>query len=284
MPTIDLILATVGRTDEPARFLRALDAQRYRDVRLIVVDQNGDDRLASILSGFEHAFPILHLRSELGLSRARNVGLQHASAMIVGFPDDDCWYPAGLLERVARFFATHSKHGGLSGRAVDETGRPSGGQWDRHAGPVTRFNVWKRTCAYTVFLRRSAVEATGQFDEALGLGPAVSWPAAEDLDYVLRGVQRGVSVYYDPTLLVHHRQAREGSADPSAEAGYRYGLGAGRILRKNRLPSWFAGYYCGRPFAAAGLALLQGETRKARFYWSVGRGRVCGWRSPSTLP
>ena len=37
---VSLVLATVGRTDEPARGLRALAAQSWRDVEVLVIDQN----------------------------------------------------------------------------------------------------------------------------------------------------------------------------------------------------------------------------------------------------
>jgi glycosyltransferase involved in cell wall biosynthesis len=88
-----LVLATVGRTQEVARFLDSLARQTYRDFELIVVDQNPDDRLVELLRPFELRFPIIHLRCERGVSRARNLGPKYVSGDIVGFPDDDCWYP-----------------------------------------------------------------------------------------------------------------------------------------------------------------------------------------------
>src|SRR5579864_3540599 len=87
-----LILATVGRLDEVARFLQHLGRQTYRDFELIIVDQNSDDVLERLIRQYQGCFPVLHLRSEPGLSRARNVGLQHFSGDVVAFPDDDCWY------------------------------------------------------------------------------------------------------------------------------------------------------------------------------------------------
>ena len=280
--TIDLVLATVTRTEELVRFLRSLEAQTYRDFRLIVVDQNHDGRLLRMLADFEGAFEIVHLRSDLGNSVARNVGLDETRASIVGFPDDDCWYPDDLLEQVAEFFARHREYQGLSGRTIDETGHASAGRWDRQAGRMTRFNVWKRTCACTVFLRSSVAASVGYFDETLGLGPGARWAAAEDLDYVLRSIQDGFASYYDPDLCIYHRQTREGSSSPTASAGHHYGMGAGRVLKKNGLPWWFAVYYCGRSFGASVLSLITGNRSRARFYWAVGRGRLRGWRSVRT--
>src|SRR6202049_5317096 len=77
--SFSLILSTVGRTEEPARFLRPLDLQTYRHFELIVVDQNPGAILDPLVRQYRDRFPLLHLRSECGLSRARHAGLLHAS-------------------------------------------------------------------------------------------------------------------------------------------------------------------------------------------------------------
>src|SRR5215472_5711239 len=91
-----LIIATLNRVDEIDHLLQSLEAQTFKDFEVMVVDQNPDDRLQSVLQ----SHPVLsfrHLRSAPGLSKARNVGLPHAKDDIIAFPDDDCWYPVQLL-------------------------------------------------------------------------------------------------------------------------------------------------------------------------------------------
>jgi GT2 family glycosyltransferase len=277
--TIDLVLATVSRTNEPARFLEALDAQSYRDFRLIVIDQNRDDRLAPMLARFESSFPILHLTAQTQLSKARNVGLEHVALDLVAFPDDDCWYPPDLMQRVETFFSSHPEWDGLAGRAVDETGKASAGRPDTVSGAMSLFILWRRVGTCTVFARRRLVDAVGGFDETLGPGSATLWQAGEDLDYVARAVRAGCSVYYDPALHVYHPRRREHTHDPDVRQGYAYGAGFGRALRKNKLPWWFAAYCSSRSFGASGISLLLGHQSQSRFYWAVGRGRLRGWRS-----
>jgi GT2 family glycosyltransferase len=280
--SFDLVLATVGRTDDVARFLRALEAQSHRHFRLLVVDQNADERLAPILAGFEKAFEILRLRSQPGLSRARNAAFAQVRADIVAFPDDDCWYPSDLLQRVADFFAAHPEWDGLGVRPVDELGRQAAGRADTEAGAMTVYNLWGRVGSYTLFLRRPVLDEVGPFDETLGVGSSTPWRAGEDLDYVARAVRAGLGIFYDPSLRVYHPRKREHSSRPDVRQGYEYGAGFGRALRKNRLPWWFATYCVVRSCGASLLNLLALRPARARFYFAVARGRVRGWTGART--
>ena len=114
---ISLILATKDRVKEIERFMQSLTHQGNGGLELIVVDQNADDRLESILENSKLSFPIIHLRSEVGLSRARNVGMAFATGDTIAFPDDDCWYPAGLLARVVSELQSQLSVDGLTGRS-----------------------------------------------------------------------------------------------------------------------------------------------------------------------
>src|SRR5271166_5434820 len=109
---ISLIVATMDRVTELERLLTSLDCQSYKEFEVIVVDQNPDDRLLLVLRSHE-ALTIRHLRCSPGASRARNVGLRIAGGDIIAFPDDDCWYPEGLLASVVAWFQSHQEFSGL---------------------------------------------------------------------------------------------------------------------------------------------------------------------------
>ncbi|RLB05041.1 MAG: glycosyltransferase family 2 protein [Deltaproteobacteria bacterium] len=272
-----LIMATVGRTKEVKRFLEHLDRQTYRDFELIVVDQNPDDRLVPILEAYKKRFPILHLRSERGLSRARNVGLKHISGDVVAFPDDDCWYPPDLLERVARFFREHPDIDVLTGRSVDENGEPSNGRWDNRAGLINQFNIWRRAVSYSIFLKKEVVEKVGGFDESLGVGAGTPWGAGEETDYLLRALERDCYLYYDPEVAVYHPQPVKHHDRKSIAKARTYAAGIGRVLRKHEYPFWFILYSFLRTSVGILLAFAMGHFELARFRWASLKGRVRGW-------
>jgi glycosyltransferase involved in cell wall biosynthesis len=167
LPSFDLVVATVGRSDELGRFLDSVEAQGYEPLRVLVVDQNDDERVSEIVRG--RGVGLEHVHSEVGLSRARNAGLRLVEADLVAFPDDDCVYPVGLLVRVAERFASDPTLDGLTGRAEDAGGRSSE-SWETDPATLTDDNLWNRVNAATIFLRRAVVERVGAFDEGLGLG------------------------------------------------------------------------------------------------------------------
>jgi glycosyltransferase involved in cell wall biosynthesis len=271
-----LLLATVGRTAQLRQLLESLAIQSWRDFDLIVVDQNADDRLAGILADYEGKFPIERLRSARGHSRAFNLGLRHATGEVTGFPDDDCWYDPDLLERAAFFFEQNPGWEGLTGREVVQPGFTSGGRWDRRAGRVTPGNVWRRAITFSIFLRRSLLEHL-RFDETLGVGAGSPWGAGEETDLLLRAIERGHAIYYDPSLRIWH-QGRSGpyTAEVYSKAG-DYGRGMGRVLRQHRTPLHLVANHLIRPLGGALLALGAGRPEKARCHWCTFAGRLGGW-------
>jgi GT2 family glycosyltransferase len=262
--TFDLVVATIGRVEELGRLFASLECQTHKDFRVMVVDQNGDDRIEPVL----RAHPALHverLAAPGGLSRARNAALTHVRADLVAFPDDDCVYADDLLERVARSFDADPELGGLTGRAPDSA------SWKRDAATLTRENLWNRAISFTIFLRTAVVEQVGAFDEELGL-PSSS---GEEIDYLIRALDAGTRIEYDPTLVVMHP---EKELDPAAVGG-RDGASIGYILRKHEYPMATVARMLIRPAGGAVVALAQRDRRRARFHLNTLHGRLRGYRA-----
>jgi len=250
--TFDLVVATIGRVDELGHLLDSLERQTHKQFRVLVVDQNRDDRVEAVL--VRHAsLRVERLRAPRGLSRARNEALSHLRADVVAFPDDDCVYPDDLLERVAARLA------GLDGI----TGREP--WWTADGAALTRDNLWNRAISFTIFLRREVVERVGAFDERLGL-PSSS---GEEIDYLIRALDAGARIEYDPMIVVVHPQ----KASDAALVGARDGASIGYLLRKHRYPLRVLIRMLLRP--AAGVLL---DPRQARFHLSTLRGRIRGYR------
>jgi GT2 family glycosyltransferase len=269
LPSFDLVVATVGRSDALARLLDSIDAQRYERVRVLVVDQNADGRITETLAG--RSGTLVHLRAARGLSRARNAGLEAIEADLVAFPDDDCVYPSGLLERVGTRFVEDPTLDGITGRTVDADGGSST-SWKSDTATLTEENLWNRASAATVFLRRELVARVGDFDERLGLGSGEPWSSGEETDYLIRAVRAGARIEYDPALVVQHDVRLD-----DARVGRRDGASVGYLLRKHRYSSRVVARMLVRPVGGAILALVRLDLARARYYAATLRGRIGGY-------
>jgi glycosyltransferase involved in cell wall biosynthesis len=274
---VSLIVATVGRTSELHRLLTSLDAQAYKNFELIVVDQNLDDRLENVIASFCDRLTIIHLTSPLGVSRARNAGIKKITGDIMGFPDDDCWYPPMLLESVVALFGKNTNWDGLTGRIVNETNSVSGdARFDEECGYVTLSNLWRRACAATLFFTKETVEAIGNFDEELGPGAGTPWGGAEDIDYPARAIKAGRTIFYDPKISVFHPDLSAVAQTDRLRRAYSYGAGIGRVWMKQKFPARIIGYYLLRPFVGVCVSLVTGRWMQARYRWAAFQGRLSG--------
>jgi glycosyltransferase involved in cell wall biosynthesis len=270
LPSFDLVVATIGRTDELAELLDSLRTQTHRDLRVVVVDQNEDDRVGPLLaaSGVE----TLRLQSASGLSRARNAALPHLRADVVAFPDDDCAYPPDLLAGVARRLTEHPELDGVTGRVEDSDGRSSR-SWKTDRALLDRSNLWNRANSATMFLRRELVDRIGPFDEELGLGSGKPWESGEEIDYLVRALDAGARIEYDPSLVIRHALVPD---DPSV--GARDGATVGYLLRKHGYPARTRARMLVRPIGGALVAVGHRDLGRARYYAAAFRGRLRGLR------
>jgi glycosyltransferase involved in cell wall biosynthesis len=274
--TFDLVVATLGRTHELDALLDSLENQSHRAFRVLVVDQNKDGRAAATLARHPE-ISVLRLESEPGLSRARNVALAQVSADVVGFPDDDCSYPADLLERIAARLSERLDLDGVTGRATDAQGNGSE-RWPTVRCPVTVATVWNRVNSHTLFLRRGAVERAGRFDESLGLGSGRRWHSGEETDFVVGALRAGARIEYDPSFVIVHPQPRRSPSELRA-LGARDGASVGFILRKHRYPIRTVCRMLIRPLGGVSRSLVRGDLTGARFHLATLAGRIRGYWS-----
>ena len=281
LPSFDLVVATVDRTVELDRLLASLECQTHRLFRVVLVDQNDDDRLSSVLA--QHpGVDVLHVRSERGLSRARNRALRDLRAEVVGFPDDDCSYADDLLERVAETLSAEPTLEGLTGRVVTPDGTASS-SWKSDSAILTDDNLWNRAASGAIFLRRELLATVGPFDERLGLGSGMTSSSGEEVDLLIRAVRSGARIAYDPALTVLHDEVSLDS-DGLRDLGYRDGASIGYLLRKHRYPARVRSRMLVRPAGGAFSSLVHGDVAHARYHLATLRGRVAGYRSRGQEP
>ena len=268
------MVATLGRTDEVRDLLRSLLAQTEQDFEVVVVDQNADDRLAPVLQPFAGQMRLQHLRSDVRRNaHARNLGIAACTGDVLGFPDDDCTYPSGVLGTVHARLAHEPGLTFVTGPAISQVGQLGSGRWAGASGPVNATNVWTRLIEFNFFARRAAVLDVGGFDEELGIGGRFG--SAEGPDLAIRLLRNGGAGHYDFGLRVLHPD--KALTPRAAERAFDYGTGLGRVLRKHGAGASTVVTFAVRPLGGAALSLLWRRSLAASYYWRTLRGRATGF-------
>lgn len=233
---MSLVVATVGRQYELARLLDSLSKQTVNNIEVLIIDQNQDDRLRTIVHQSAEKLLLRWVRTAPGLSRARNQGIKLARGEIVGFPDDDCWYETDTVEQCILRLHQNQQLEGITGITLDAESKPSAGRFDKYPGLVDSWNVWRRGNSATLFCHTTTARLVGGFDESLGVGSETPWGSGEETDFILRCLAAGAKIMFDPSFIIRHPQTKLDKWNPIRRRFYSYGRGHQRVLIKHCYP------------------------------------------------
>jgi glycosyltransferase involved in cell wall biosynthesis len=272
MPRFSLIIATLGRTADLALLLESVYRQQTEDIEIVVADQNDDDRVSRLLHQAPTDARIVHLRlTERNVSAARNAGMDAATGEILAFPDDDCWYPDGLLQQVDAWFRSTPEYAVLAVGAIDDRGLPSGNRWLQSACDIRPINALRTTFCSSLFIAAPARSRAVRFDPTVSRG--------EETDFILRLLANGLRGRFDRSLHIHHPRRDMLSGTVTRARALSYGAGMGRLVRRHSLLLlWTA--LLAYDIARALLVSCRGRFADAVFCFAHAEGLLRGFLLP----
>lgn len=186
-----------------------LESMQSPRATFCIVLRDGSDQMAEELLQRDNVLAVLRT-GPVSLASARNTAISWAMShefddtLVLGFPDDDCWYPVGVIDRILRILGEppHSFVLGCFG--------PSTSQVDRQSFPQQPMRLCSTplrapTSSVGLFVRFSAAVAVGGFNECLGVGTPLG--SHEDHDFITRLLRHGFLGTYDPDLVIFHEYA-----------------------------------------------------------------------------
>jgi GT2 family glycosyltransferase len=259
MPSVSILMAHSGPPTYIDAACRAINAQEYSDVELIVVDDGAGLDWKPFLGRLRCPWRVLANPTRLGLARSMNRAAQAAEGSLLARMDsDDVIVPWRLKSQVAHLTA-HPEVGFL-GSAVywlDEGGRCLGRSY-----PLTEpddlsvgLSTYNQMSHGSMLIRREAFESVGGYDESLNV--------AQDYDLWVRAVQAGHALANLPEPLYGQRLHTSSTSSRAANAQLDV---AGRLWKREpssarsaRVAAWFdAGRdgLLGRPYESLQLGRL----------------------------
>ena len=199
-PRVSVVVPTRNRRALLERALASLDAQRFRDFEVLVVDDASDDGTTAWLRETRPAIRVLEMARPVGAAFARNRAVALARGDVVAFlDDDDCWHPAFLDAQIAQLDAHPEAELATTGHVeVDASGRvsrPDLRPLFAYRDPLVRLLAECPIHTMSVVAcRRAAFARIGDFDEKLDI--------VHDLEWYLRLAIRGGKLVHCPDALV----------------------------------------------------------------------------------
>ncbi|WP_298966349.1 hypothetical protein [uncultured Methylobacterium sp.] len=201
-------------------------------VRLFLLLQRCDPQQARAVAETLPSFVSLHtIPHRVSSSAARNMMLGPDAAGgalrendVLGFPDDDCWYPDGLLERIHGSFAADPQLDFWFCCYASKPAPPDSGV------PVTPRlqNAVSRGACNTIFFRGLLARKIGYYDERLGVGAEID--GGEDTDFSIRAFYLARRSQFVNAPVIGHR-------DMQPEMRSRYFMGGFVVLAVHALKS-----------------------------------------------
>jgi glycosyltransferase involved in cell wall biosynthesis len=265
-----LIMCTLGRRDELAAFFESLLRQNRTDFEIIVVDQNDDDRLVDLLARYTARFPLKHIRMNArGASRARNCGIGHVSGELLAFPDDDCEYLDGYLDRLDDLFKSNPDMAAMTSQTTADASLRQTASCLEGSFELDVRSVLNRCQEFTIVVRRRELGAV-RFNDFLGVGSGTPWGADEAPDFLIAFMKSGQRSFYYPGLFVYHPNKLAIVTRSTLARATSYARGRGCFLRLHKYPLRVMVQSVFRPLVGSVvyLVLLQ-PMRSAYYLWVV---------------
>jgi len=240
---VSVVIPVFNRAGLIEATLNSVQAQTYRPLEIVVVDDGSTDNTADVVQGWASAnsddsLVVRYVRQEKqGANTARNRGITESTAPFVAFLDsDDRWLPEKLAKQLAKMQSSEQMGGVYCGlctldltsgetQPVMKREYPTG---DLRAEMLIR-DVSNPTSCWMV--RKSCFDEVGNFDTSL--------PARQDWDMWIRLASK-YRIGCVPEVLVEmgEHPGERVRSDPSREIAAHKTIFKKYADLRSRLPFW----------------------------------------------
>ncbi|MBR5933593.1 MAG: glycosyltransferase family 2 protein [Treponema sp.] len=232
VPKYSLIIPTIGRDVQVDDLLTSIEKSGIKDFETILVDQNDDDRLVSVVKKHK-VLKIKHLRADFkSATQARNFGFEKSKGEYIIFPDDDSEFLPDTVLKVESLFKEFNPDV-LTGRAIDRNEGDAVCNFKKTSAWLDMSNYDGRYVEFTEVYKREIFEKY-PFDTEIGVGRF--YGSGEAQDQMIRMLRDGVKVYYSADLKFFHPvKVNMHESKSEIKRSFFYSCGYSYVCRKNKV-------------------------------------------------
>jgi O-antigen biosynthesis protein len=259
-PKVSVVVATYNGSRTLKKCLQSLERLNYPDYEVIVVDDGSTDTVPEVAKAFPYA-RYIH-QPNLGLSVARNTGIQASTGEIVAFTDDDCRADEDWLHYLVGDLASgdFKAMGGHNFLPPDDS--PTAAVVMASPGGPVHVMLTEREAEHipgcNMAFYKSVLEEIGGFDP-------IFKKAGDDVDICWRLQQAGHRIGFNSSGFVWHYRRASVGAYLRQQSGY----GEAEALLMRRHPdyfnAWGGGHWRGRIYSPLGTSSAAETIYRGRF-------------------
>jgi glycosyltransferase involved in cell wall biosynthesis len=230
MNSVSVVCATIDSPELVARTITSIQEAASSAgilVQVIIVDQSADAACLALSTRFPGVeLLVIHSRIR-GLSRSRNIGLEHASGDFVMFWDADCVMDSGFFVELMRLDLSHPDVALFYGAIKCPVEKHNVfRKWPSVARSISQFHRWQISTSVNCIWRSRGKNGAARLDERFGIGS--TYGSCEDVDFF---IQLAGPALYSPNLVIYHPDQNVNDVPVEKSRSYSFGFGA--LCRKH---------------------------------------------------
>ena len=204
MPLISIIIIARNREKYIAEAIESALQQSFKDFEFIIIDDASSDKTAEVVAKYAAQDLRIKFHREninLGITKARNLGLQLAQGKYVAILDsDDAWADSNKLQKQYEFLEKNDDHVAVGGAVIviNENGQEVG----RYKNSATDTAIRAGILLRNPFLHSSAMFRR---DVAINCGGYGDYTVGEDYDLFLKLGKFGKLANLDDYLVKYRK-------------------------------------------------------------------------------
>lgn len=225
-----IICATKGNENRLKELCNSLNNQKFKNFELIICDQNKNNKNKLLLKIFKN-LRIKYIKSKVGLSIARNKGINLSKGDFLIFLDDDITLENTFLKKIKELLDKKSYN--VIAYSVEDENKKKFLNYPKKSGYLISPNQIFNSISSVSFVINNKNKLF--FDEEIGLGSKYIYQSGEETDYIFRNIKKfKYKVYFEKSIFVKHKNKKNNFFREINKAFY-YGCGWSYVAKKNSL-------------------------------------------------